>query len=143
MDAASATFPRIAATKNPPDAIRGNADDDASSKANATAAPGRKRKRGAGSRKKRVRSGVETRERKAGCSDKHDERLRARAVREGAVIRSSSFSIQHHASVATTGWHGRPPPRITHQKLIAEYEAGKIKELLRSFFPVRFESSER
>ena len=104
----------------------------------AVLAPKRKRKRGAGASKRRARGGAEKQQRKVGCSEKHDGRLRARVARQGEVVQSSHFSIELHGSRTATGWHGRAPPHATEKELVALYRTGEIRALLRSFLPVYF-----
>jgi hypothetical protein len=100
--------------------------------------PAKKRKRGAGSSRRRARGGVEQKQRKAGVTDKHDDRIRAQVAREGEVVSSSHFSIQLHASRTNTGWQGKPPPRLTQKEIIQLYETGEIKAFLSTFYPIYF-----
>jgi hypothetical protein len=102
-----------------------------------------KQKRGAGSSKRRGRSGVERQQQKVGSLGKHDDRLWAHARQQGVVIRSSYFSIQLHASRSATGWQGQPPPPLTEQEIMKLYDTGEIRVLIQSFLPISFDMGHR
>ncbi|KAJ2912802.1 hypothetical protein MD484_g7601, partial [Candolleomyces efflorescens] len=101
-----------------------------------------KRKRGQNSEAKRQRQ-----RREAGSSQTQAQARFANIVK-AVVLRtsfllSSNFSLNTHARVTSTGWHGLPPPKPYLRQLRARYLDGSINEQLRHFHRVPFDPTSK
>jgi hypothetical protein len=54
------------------------------------------------------------------------------------VVQNEAFCIERDASVASTGWHGLPPPRDVQKRMVERYRSGKILEDLVHLLPVPY-----
>ncbi|KAJ7152252.1 hypothetical protein C8R43DRAFT_886379, partial [Mycena crocata] len=76
-----------------------------------------------------------------------EEAIRDRAYSRGNAAVSSTFSVIHDASVASTGWQGKKPPPIARARIDHLYrlqdEAEALYPWIKYFFPVHFRPGTR
>ncbi|KAJ7079660.1 hypothetical protein C8R43DRAFT_854648, partial [Mycena crocata] len=76
-----------------------------------------------------------------------EEAMRVRTYARGDSAVSSTFSVIHDASVASTGWQGKKPPPIARARIDHLYhledDAAALYPYLKFFFPVHFKEGTR
>ncbi|KAJ2911712.1 hypothetical protein MD484_g8699, partial [Candolleomyces efflorescens] len=121
-------------------------EDDVDESSQAPIVPKRKsklkRKRGQKSEKRRQHK------RKAPLPGLTIAQTRQKKVVQGLLMRTvfykaDRFSLNTHARVTSTGWHGLPPPKAELRDIVRRYRDGSISEQLSQFQQIPFDPASK